>query len=86
MRAVAHLVDLLAPGGTLLVTFPLGYNPHVDTALRNDAFRLDQVSYLKRISRANRWCEVDRAEVGDGHYGRPFPAANVVVIGRVQTR
>jgi SAM-dependent methyltransferase len=84
LRAVDHLVELLAPGGTLLVTFPLGYNPHVDTALQDDAFRLDEVSYLKRISRANHWREIGKAQVGEGHYGRPFPAANVIAIGRAE--
>jgi SAM-dependent methyltransferase len=81
IRAVDHLNCLLRPGGMLLVTFPLGYNPNVDRALRDDAFSLDEVVYLKRISRANRWREVAKADVGPGRYGHPFPAANAIAIG-----
>lgn len=81
VRAVEHLVGLLAPGGALLVTVPLGYNPHVDRALRTDAFALDDIAYLKRISRDNRWREIDKSDVGVVRYGLPFPAANVVAVG-----
>jgi SAM-dependent methyltransferase len=81
IRAVDHLISLLAPGGTLLATFPLGWNPHVDAALREDAFRLDEISYLKRVSRANRWREVPKAAIGEGRYNHPFPAANTIAIG-----
>ncbi len=40
VRAVAHLVALLAPGGTLVATVPLGYNEHVDAALARGSARL----------------------------------------------
>jgi SAM-dependent methyltransferase len=82
MRAVSHLVSLLSPGGTLLITLPLGYNPRVDAALQGDAFDLDHLTFLKRISRDNRWQEVTKDKILGTEYGRPFPAANVVAIGR----
>lgn len=81
VRAVTHLVGLLGPDGTLVVTLPVGYNPHVDKALRDGLFDFDQVRYLKRVSRDNRWQEADKADVGVVRYGRPFPAANVVAVG-----
>lgn len=37
--AVSHLRTLLAPGGELLVTVPLGWNPPLDVALPLDADR-----------------------------------------------
>lgn len=81
IRAVAHLVSLLRPGGTLLVTLPLGYNPHVDDALRRRAFDFEDVTFLKRISRDNRWRETAHTDLGLVRYAWPFPAANVVAIG-----
>lgn len=86
IRAVEHLVSLLKPSGTLLATLPLGYNPHVDRALREDAFGFDEVTYLKRISRDNRWREIGKADVGVVRYGRPFPAANVVAVATATGR
>lgn len=81
VRAVDHLRSLLSPEGTLLVTLPVGWNPHVDRALRDNAFNLDEVAYLKRISRRNQWREVAPADIGAVRYGRPFPAANLVAVG-----
>lgn len=80
-QAVDHLASLLAPGGRLLVTLPLGYNPHVDSALKAGTLRFDELSYLKRVSRANRWTEVPASDVGEARYDAPFPAANVLAVG-----
>jgi SAM-dependent methyltransferase len=81
IRAVSHLVSLLRPGGRLLVTFPLGYNPHVDDALRRRTFDFDDVKFLERVSRSNRWREIAQADLGLVRYAWPFPAANAVAIG-----
>jgi SAM-dependent methyltransferase len=81
VRAVAHLLTLLSPGGRLFVTLPLGYNPHVDAALHSDTFDLDEVFYLKRVSRTNHWRQVNKDEIVASRYGSPFPGANVVAVG-----
>ncbi len=81
VRAVHHLRQLLAPGGVLLVTVPLGYNPHIDSSLRAGEFSFDQVRYLKRVSRMNRWRQVSGAELNGARYNAPFLAANVIVVG-----
>jgi SAM-dependent methyltransferase len=81
IRAIDHLATLLTPGGTLMITLPLGYNSHVDEALQTDRHHLDEVIFLKRISRDNRWLEVTAPEVAGARYGAPFPSANAVAFG-----
>lgn len=80
LHVVEHLLSLLAPTGYLLVTVPLGWNPHIDAALQEDVFPLD-VSFLKRISRANHWREVPKSAVRGARYNHPFPGANAVAVG-----
>ncbi len=85
-RAVEHLAALLAPGGTLVVTIPLGYNPHVDAALAEGRLGFDEVVYLRRISRDNRWREASAEEVAGARYGAPYPAANALAVGTRHAR
>jgi SAM-dependent methyltransferase len=79
-RAVAHLRSLLAPGGRMLVTFPLGYNPAADELGAPDAGAFDEIAYLRRTGELE-WAEASWPEVRGAPYGAPFPAGNVVVIG-----
>lgn len=80
-RAVANLRRLLAPGGLLCVTLPLGYNPHLDALLEQGAFGWTRQLLLRRVSRANRWAEAEWAEVRGCRYDRPWVGANAVVFG-----
>ena len=83
VRAVAHLKQLLRPGGELLVTMPLGYNRDLDLAVRADTFGFDRMSFLKRVSKLNHWRQVEYADVRKARYGMPYPAANAIVVGSV---
>jgi hypothetical protein len=80
-RALEHLATMLAPGGTLLVTFPLGYNPTIDDALAACSLHFDRVGFLRRISRDNRWRETIAATCRDARYDAPFPQGNVIAVG-----
>lgn len=79
--ALEHLAGLLAPGGMLLVTFALGHNASLDARLHAGELRFDELRFLKRISRDNRWREASAEQVRGARYGRPYPAANAVAIG-----
>lgn len=79
--AVARLVDSLAARGRLLATMPVGYNPDVDRCLREGKLPFDDVHYLKRISRDNRWREAPLDEVKEAKYGSPYPSANAILVG-----
>lgn len=86
IRAVEHLRGLLAPGGTMLATIPLGYNRDLDDALRDGGLGA-RVAYLARKG-GLRWEQVETAESswpwssGALVYGWPWPGANVLAVAR----
>lgn len=81
--ALAAMASLLAPGGELLVTMPLGYNENLDRLLDSDALPFTERRFLKRISADNRWVEATWPEVRGSEFGAPFGCANAIVVGRV---
>lgn len=81
LRAVAHLRSLLAPGGQLLITFPVGYNPWLDAFFWEDRLPFDEITCLQRVTRDNRWAEVEREALRGTSYNAPFFCANGLVIG-----
>ena len=83
LQAHSNLLSLLSPGGRLLVTCPLGYNPNLDRYVLDGSLRFDETQFLRRVSRHNIWVEANRSEVQGVRYGEPFPNANAIVVGRV---
>jgi hypothetical protein len=63
LRAVEHLATLLAPGGTLLATMPIGYNPQLDRFLAEGRVPFTSIGYMRRDARNNRWREASWSEV-----------------------
>ena len=80
-RALAHLRELLTSTGTAFYTVPLGYNSHFDRLLFNGELDIGETRFLKRVSRDNRWEEVDRQRVEGIAYGSPYPYANALLVG-----
>jgi SAM-dependent methyltransferase len=68
VRAVSALRALLAPGGRLLLTVPVGYNAAFDAALREGAISLSATAALRRVDGATRWKEVAPAEAWSAPY------------------
>jgi SAM-dependent methyltransferase len=81
-RAVRNLLGLLAPGGTMLATIPIGYNRDLDDALMGGALGAT-VSYLRRV----KWLKWEQVQPAQAKvmYGWPWPGANVVAIARWKT-
>jgi hypothetical protein len=80
-RALQHMREnLLAAGGLMLVTFPLGWNPNLDTAFQRGELEFDEVAVLRRVGWANKWEQVAR-EKADYVYGR-FIGADCVVVAK----
>ena len=79
-RTIGHIRSLLAPGGRAIVTFPLGYNSHLDELLEAGTLGFDEERCLLRTARGE-WREVDKTALGRPAYGKPFPGANGLVIG-----
>jgi hypothetical protein len=78
-QAIHHLLSLLAPGGTMLATIPVGYNRDLDDALTGGALG-GAVSYLMRL----KWLKWEQVEPERARvvYGWPWPGANAVAIAR----
>lgn len=82
--AVKRLASLLAPGGTLLVTVPLGYNNDLDRLIDQRKLPFTRQFFLKRTSEANEWREAVYDEVRGAVYNSPFFAANAILIGLIE--
>jgi SAM-dependent methyltransferase len=82
-RAFAHLTGLLSPGGNLLVTFPVGHNPHLDEAIRSGHIRLSELRALRREDRRNIWREVEPDEVWGAPYDSLLCTAHGIVVCRI---
>lgn len=82
IRALENLKNnCLRDGGQMVMSFPLGYNTHLDKLNRDRTLGFSKVSYLKRINRKNDWQTIDPKEVLGARYNFPFPFANVIAIG-----
>ena len=81
VRALERMVSWLNPGGRCLVTVPLGYNASFDERLWSGALRFDELRFMRRMSRANRWREATAEDVRDVRYGEPFICANAIAVG-----
>jgi hypothetical protein len=78
-EAVDAVAGWLAPGGRLLFTVPLGYNPAVRKYL-DSPNPARTVRCMRRTTLDNLWVQADYAEVRDFRYGSPFPCANAIAI------
>lgn len=58
-KAMDNLLVLLAPGGKMVVTVPIGYNPEVDKLLQTKWPSIADIYYLRKTSWRNDWEEVD---------------------------
>lgn len=81
LRALDNLARLAAPGGRIVVTLPLAYNPNVDAYLKDGRIAFAERLCLKRVSRDNRWEQVEWPEVQDARYDTPFRRINALVVG-----
>lgn len=80
LPALENLVNLLAPGGQIIVFLGLGYNYEMDKLLRNGILKFDKQYYLKRISNL-KWKEVNWEEVNDVSYDESIPTCIGIVLG-----
>jgi SAM-dependent methyltransferase len=79
--AIANMRRLLAPGGKLVVTLPIGYNPHVDSFLLSGSVRFANEYFMRRTSKDNRWEECLKEDSLKAEYDYPYKFANAIMIG-----
>lgn len=81
-RAIENLKTLITPrGGTIIITFPLGYNSVLDKLVKDGVIRFSKLYHLLRISKGNEWKEAAWEDVQDVRYNTPLPFANGLLIG-----
>lgn len=80
LRAAEHLKQLVSPGGSMLVTVPLGYNPGLDAALGDGTLRFTRQCFMRRLART-RWSEATWADVKEVKFDYPYRGANGLLIG-----
>lgn len=80
-KTITHLKALLAPGGKLVISLPLGFNLIMDARIRKGTIKFDRRYCMKRISADNEWVETTWEDIKDAKYNKPFPAANGLIIG-----
>lgn len=82
-RAIEHLARLLSPGGTLMFTVPIGYNPHLDRALAAGDMPAARLSALLRDGHRTRWREVSPEAAWAVPYDDLFYAAGALLVGTI---
>jgi hypothetical protein len=83
-RAIARLTSLLAPGGRLWCTFPVGYNESLDRQLRAGELGFTRLSALRRLGPSNRWEQAPVDEVWGTSYDWLLYTAQAVVVAELQ--
>jgi SAM-dependent methyltransferase len=86
LRAFENLQGLLAPGGRLVVTIPLGYNPSLDQKIEEGRISFTERVYLKRKPRSNRWSEVNAEQVRHPQYDWQAYEAHELLVGIIENR
>lgn len=76
-RAVGHMVSLLAPGGEMLVTIPVGYHRFLDDAVTDGRLNPTRIAWLVRTG-VRRWTEGSEDEALATVYGWPHAGASAV--------
>ncbi|HYT83915.1 MAG TPA: hypothetical protein VEK86_10705 [Gemmatimonadales bacterium] len=85
-RAIRHLQGCLSLQGQLVISVPIGLNPHLDLMLQEGRIPLHDPVFLRRISGDNRWRQVSWEEIRHARYGHPYRNANGLVVATFPPR
>ena len=86
LRALEKLRKLLKPKGKIVVTVPIGYNPHLDKLLRTGDLEFDKVYAMKRASKGSGWIETEPETIKTAEFNRQVPTANAILIGIIENK
>lgn len=84
LEAVRRLEALLAPGGRLVLTVPVGYHPGLDEAFRSGALPVARASALRRGSLGPHWHERAPEEVWGTPYDFLLYSARAVFVAEIE--
>ncbi len=77
--ALDRCLGLLAPGGTFVITVPMGYNPALDAMVAADGLGCVRATWFKRFP-GRDWRVVGREEGMGCRYGSPYAFANGIML------
>ena len=78
--AINQAKNLLEPGGKLLITAPVGYNPHLDAIIINNEIPFTNVVVMTRVNLNNEWLASNIESIRNVSYNKPYPCANGLYI------
>lgn len=70
---------LLAPGGKLVVTVPVGYNPELDQMMERGELSASAEFYMRRMHKLD-WVPSAKADALNCRFRTPFPYANAILV------
>jgi hypothetical protein len=70
---------LLAPGGKLVITVPVGYNPELDQMMKSGELKASSEAYMRREKKLD-WVTSTKEEALNCHFRTPFPYANAILV------
>tara|TARA_Y100000031_G_C7980786_1_gene274632 strand:- start:239 stop:463 length:225 start_codon:yes stop_codon:yes gene_type:complete len=71
--------------GKLFATIPIGYNPHLNTLIDKDRL-FDQQNFMERKSKSNLLVETSKEQALKKTFNYPFPFANAILIGMIESK
>lgn len=77
IRAISQMMRLMAEQGSMIITFPGGYNPYLDEFLESGSCKCRRHHRYQRMSWLNEWREVRSFSPGV-RYRHPYPFANTL--------
>lgn len=81
---VKNLAGLLAPGGELVATVPLGLNPEFDRLLEQGNMPFDEMRAMRRSPGGNKWVEADFDSVRGTTYAMNRFRADAIIVGKIR--
>ncbi len=84
LEAVRLLTSLVAPGGQLVFTVPIGYNRAFDEALREGRIALTGSAALRRSAAGPHWREEPPAEIWSVPYDFLLYSARAVLVAVIE--
>ncbi len=79
--AIDKMKTWLNKKGKMIVTMPLGYNKYMDRLIFSQKLGFDEIHFMKRMNRKNKWVEVPMDKVLNIKYNSPYNNANAIVMG-----
>ena len=85
LKAMKHLRSLLKKGGKLIVTVPVGFNPHLDRYINQGRISFSRKYCLKQVSISrNEWIQVGCGQIRGMKYGLQDRSALGLIVGFIE--